>query len=344
MSILTLMPIIAGLTFMISFSISWLMSKAGLTDVPVGRSNHAAPTPPAGGLGVLCGLAAGFVSLTLLTPIAGVFADLPTILSLCFAIALLGIYDDLYSPPTMIKFGIFIGLSFLLIYILGPVTHLPAGQSLLQLPLSLAILGTLLWIFVVINSVNFMDGANGLMPGCMAIAFAGLAAVAHLMQAPQTLLLSLISSAAWAGFLPWNFRRKALIFSGDVGALTAGFIYAAAVLLLCHESANPSVAYLGVLLIFPFIVDVLLTLFWRARHGKNLLSPHRDHLYQRAIKRGVSHTQISAIYYSAFFTCSAIVFMMSTKSQAFISVAFAIMVFIAAILYIAAHKLWSVQD
>lgn len=335
--------IILGVTFIISCALSWLMNKAGLTDTPVGRSNHAAPTPTGGGLGVLCGLAAGLVSLTLLTPVEGVFAHLPAILSLCFAVALLGIYDDLYSPPTMVKFGVFIGLSWLLIYVLGPVTELPLGSANLVLPFSLAVFGSLLWVFVVINAVNFMDGANGLMPGCMAIAFAGLAALAHKIDAPQTFWLSLISSVAWVGFLPWNLRRKAIVFSGDIGAITAGFIYAAAILLLIRETQNPSAPYLGVLLIFPFIVDVLLTLLWRAKHQKNLLKPHRDHFYQRAIKSGLSHVQISLIYYSAFLACSGVVLMIFEKPQAYISSAFALTVLISTVLYITAHKLWSVR-
>jgi len=335
--------IVIIVSFLVAFVASRVMVIAGITDVPVDRSNHRVPTPTAGGVGVLCGLAAGFLSLSFLSSNIGVFTDLPAVLSLCFAMAMVGLYDDLYAPPTSIKFGIFIGMALLLIYVLGPVTTLPFGNEILKLPIVLAVAGTLLWIFVVTNAVNFMDGANGFMPGCMAIAFAGLAALSYKMHAPQTYWMCLISGAAWLGFLPWNFRRKALIFSGDIGAISAGFMYAAAVLLFARETASPMAAYFGALVVLPFITDVLLTLLWRVKYKKNLLMAHRDHLYQRAIRKGVSHAKISLIYYSGFAACLCAALLLSNKNHVLGSVGFAAAIIATALVYFLGLRVWRIR-
>ncbi len=330
--------------FSASFMASRLMVKVGVSDIPVGRSNHKAPVPTAGGLGVLCGVAAGCLALSLPWAGGGVFSDLPAILSLSFAIALTGFYDDLYSPPTEIKFGIFLVVSGLLIYALGVITALPIGGHVLSLPLWIGATGSVLWVFVVINSVNFMDGANGFMPGCIMIAFTALAAMSLKEQAIQTCWLASICAAGWAGFLPWNARKKAIIFAGDIGALLAGFMFAAAALLFIRETNNHNLVYMGPLLLLPFLADVLLTLLWRLKRRQNLLRPHRDHLYQRAIRCGLTHRRISLIYYAAFAICGAAAYGVLGQDSKVVFWGFAAMTALSIMVYSLGHMTWRVED
>src|SRR5690606_25369534 len=70
----------------------------------------------------------------------------------------------------------------------------------LQLPLVIAIAGSALWLIVLINAVNFMDGANGLAMGMAAIASAGLGLAAVLIGADMIALCALALSGALAGF------------------------------------------------------------------------------------------------------------------------------------------------
>ena len=334
---------VASLTFVVSFFAARLMINAGIADIPVTRSSHAQPTPTSGGLGVLCGVAAGFLMLSFFG-LGEIFSELSVLLSLSFAVALIGLYDDLFSPSTLIKFGIFIGIILLLIDFLGPVQQFPLGEYLLQLPFWAGGLGTLLWVFVVVNGVNFMDGVNGLMAGSMVIAFLGLCLTAHILAAEQTFWLGLILASAWAGFLQLNLRRNALLFSGDVGALFAGFLFAGGVLLLAHEVDRPTSICLGALLILPFLTDVLLTLLWRLIRKQNLLEPHRDHLYQRAIRNGVSHVKISLIYYALFSLCTVIAILIANQDQAVVSAVLLIMIIVSIMAYMAGHKSWRIAQ
>ena len=327
-----------------SLLITRLMVRAGVSDIPAARSNHRQPTPTAGGIGVLCAMAAAFFVLSFGPSPSVMYPKLPALLSLSFFIALVGLYDDLYGPPAALKFGIFIGVGCLLIYILSPVRSVLIGDAVLELPLFLSVLGTLLWVFVVINAVNFMDGANGLMAGSMVFAFAALGLIAYRLEAPQTFWLCTAAASAWLGVLPWNLRRKALIFSGDIGALLAGFIFASAVVLLAYESWTPASVYLGALIILPFLTDVLLTLLRRALKRENLLTPHREHLYQRAIASGVSHLRISLIYYAAVIVCAVLALALTNTSGVAVSAGFLAAIITSIGLYYIGGYIWRANN
>jgi len=141
-----------------------------------------------------------------------------------------------------------------------------------------------------------MDGANGLMGSFMFIALVFLCVIAMMSDAINTAVLSVVLAAAIAGFLPYNWKTRAHIFAGDVGALFVGFGYAIAVLLLVKETDNAGMLFVGPLLVLPFLTDILLTMLARARRKENLMSPHSSHIYQRLIRKGVGHTKVSLLY------------------------------------------------
>ena len=274
---------------------------AGVGDVANHRSAHSAITPTSGGLGFVAGFGATIIALTFMYVQGALVAEsLPRIfapsLSLIFAVSMLGLVDDVFSLSARVKFGTLVILCGAAVYLIGPVTSLPLGQNTLALPFIIAFLGSVLWVFVVVNAVNFMDGANGFMGAVMAIASLGLFGVSLMSGALGAMVLALINFAVLLGFLPYNSRRKALIFSGDVGALCIGFVFAIAVLMLVAEAGNSSMLYAGPLLILPFLTDVFLTLIRRARRGQNLLSAHNMHLYQRLIRHGWSHVKVTWLY------------------------------------------------
>ena len=131
-----------------------------------------------------------------------------------------------------------------------------------------------------------------------------------------------------------------MIFAGDIGALLAGFIFASAVVLLAYESWTPTSVYLGALIILPFLTDVLLTLLRRTLKQENLLQPHREHLYQRAITSGVSHVRISLIYYAAVILCALLALALSYTSGALVSVGFLAAIITSIGLYYIGGHIW----
>ena len=92
---------------------------------------------------------------------------------------------------------------------------------------------TILWVVVMVNAVNLIDGLDGLAAGMVAIA-AGAFFVYMVwpdaggpVEATTTAVLSAIVVGAAIGFLPWNFY-PAKIFMGDSGALLLGLVMAVA--------------------------------------------------------------------------------------------------------------------
>ena len=293
--LLTLVHLMA-FAFFVSLAISGFMMAAQVTDVPNGRSSHTVVTPTSGGIGVVAGMAAGLAILRMFYPQLEDPLLFFGIASLGVLVAVLGLVDDKFELPARLKFIVMIMVSLAVPAITGVPDGLPVAGQLLPIPYWIAYLGAALWVFVVVNAVNFMDGANGLMGGFMAVTSLGLAAFAFFADETSVAILAAGLAASLCGFLPYNARAKARIFCGDAGSLFTGFVFAAASLHLASRGHSPAALYAGPMLLLPFLVDVLLTLYIRLRRGENLLSPHKSHLYHLMIAAGRTHLQVSFSY------------------------------------------------
>lgn len=294
MTLFIVAPLIAA---SVAYVAAGLAGVCGPVQIPNGRSSHVNPTPVGGGLGVACGVGVALAAAAVLfEPVAadGEIARLASVVAIAGLVAALGALDDWLELAASAKLCLLILLSVAMALAAGPIETLPwGGGDGLALPPLWALAGSSLWVFTVINAVNFMDGANGLVGGAMAIAAAALAACALVAGADAAALGALALAGGLAGFLPWNARRRARVFLGDVGAVFAGGLFAG--LALVYGQAAPSGGvYLAPLLIAPLLADVLLTLAWRARRGAPLHEGHRDHAYQRRLRAGWSHQNVAA--------------------------------------------------
>ncbi|MGH8462978.1 MAG: hypothetical protein ACRER5_02455, partial [Pseudomonas sp.] len=149
---------------------------------------------------------------------------------------------------------------------------------------------TLFFTTSLINIWNFMDGINGI-----ATTQAILAGVAFALVLPGAFAVAgIVLALACLGFLPFNFPR-ARIFMGDVGSGALGYAVAG---LLCLASVVTPVSWL--LLLVPltaFLVDAGFTLLARMLSGQRWMEPHTQHLYQRAVKSGATHTSVTGMYF-----------------------------------------------
>ncbi|MEO1040043.1 MAG: hypothetical protein AAFX09_10890 [Pseudomonadota bacterium] len=275
-----------------SLFVALLMMRAGVIDEPNARSNHASPTPRAGGLGVVAGLgAAGLIALSY--PVAP--AEAAVVIGFALMLGALGLIDDLFTPSSVLKFALITAACLIAAGLVGPVRAL-AFNAQIALPLAypIALLGSGLFLFVVVNASNFMDGADamlaaGLIPAGLGLVFAGLAT-----GSLATSLAGAALAGGLFGFLLVN-RPPARVFAGDVGSLCAGALYGAGALAFAGKGVPGSV-WLAPLFVLPFLADVLLTMLRRARGGRLSLAAHREHAYQRLIASGWSHGQTALAY------------------------------------------------
>jgi UDP-N-acetylmuramyl pentapeptide phosphotransferase/UDP-N-acetylglucosamine-1-phosphate transferase len=306
----TLWPLFGamGAAALVALAIGRAMIDAGLADQPDAlRKLHRAPTPTAGGLAIVGGVGAGALALLAISGPAALSGMTPALALLAIGAAL-GLADDLLVLGAGPKLAV---MSVVAIAVAATGTRVDALdfgapdmgagalERVLHLPLFLAVAGSALWLLVMVNAVNFLDGANGMAMGCLALGLTGLAALSGMAGAGGPAALAAVAAAACAGFLVWN-APSGRLFAGDAGALGAGLL-AGALGLWAGASGVP---VWGVALCFlPILADAILTVAWRASKGRDLSKPHRDHAYQIGIRAGVSHRHMALLYWGLTLHC-----------------------------------------
>ncbi len=290
-------PIRILLVFALGFVPALVLCRLVITlrimDAPTeARKIQTTAIPSAGGLGFAMATALAVVAVTELTNWSLTSTIFITSGGALAALAL-GLADDLFRVPAGAKLLSLIAVA-LGMTVLGVRTDVlePWPGISFALPVALAVAGSMFWLVVVINAVNFMDGANGVSMGMAAIAAVGLAAASGFIGAWSIALLAGALSGALAGFLILNVQGR--LFAGDTGALFAGAILGGLGLELVR--LRPDLLFVPPMLLLPYLSDVLLTLAWRGKHGKKLFVAHRDHVYQIAMRAGLKHWQVAAVH------------------------------------------------
>ncbi len=269
-----------------ALAVGWLArSRAArlALDEPNARSLHTVPVPRTGGIGLLTGVAAGWL-------LAGVHWPWVfwSAIALIISISLL---DDLRGLSAAVRFPVHLLAASLAVLALLP----EAGG----LTIAIAVL-LVAWMC---NLYNFMDGSDGLAGGMACSGFLFYAIAAATAGSTQFALLNLAVAAAAAGFLLHNFH-PARIFLGDAGAVTLGFL--AATLGLIGWRQQDWTWWFPLLVFSPFIVDASVTLARRVLSGARFWEAHRDHYYQRLVRLGIGHRRTALLEY-ALMTCSGLV-------------------------------------
>ena len=217
------MPFLVALlfSFLITPLVIKLAVKYGFMDIPKDeRRVHKKPIPLAGGLAmyisfVICVLIFNNITRETISLIAG-----------SSIIVISGLYDDKIglSPKKKIVFQLLAGVCL----VLGGVkidflnNPLRIGDAIIELNyLSVPI--TLFWVCGITNTINLIDGLDGLADGVSMICAVSLMFIAYRFGYIQVAIISAILAGACLGFLPFNFN-PAKIFMGDTGALFLGFI------------------------------------------------------------------------------------------------------------------------
>ena len=298
---------IGVLAFFGSLAVSGFISIAGLGDASDDRSAHSGTIPTAGGVGILAGMGLSLCAIGVIFPELNLPRGFAPVTALLFAIGMLGLVDDVLTLGAKVKFGLMLLICGAAVWLIGPPETLPFTGGAVTLPPTIGFIGAMLWVFVVMNAVNFMDGANGMMGLSLMIANFGLFGMGLIGGSATTLLLSGLSLMVIFGFIPYNLRKRARVFAGDVGSLSLSFLFDVTVLFLIAETPDATYHLVGPILILPILADVLLTMVRRVRDKDNLLQAHNKHLYQRLIRQGVGHLTVSWFYALAALLCANVV-------------------------------------
>jgi UDP-GlcNAc:undecaprenyl-phosphate GlcNAc-1-phosphate transferase len=169
---------------------------------------------------------------------------------------------------------------------------------------------TVLWIAGMINSINFIDGLDGLSSGIGLIAAVTLGVISLTPQVGQPLVAVLCFALAGSllGFLRWNFH-PASIFVGTSGVMFIGYTLA---LLSILGTAKVAVAML--VLGVP-IIDAFWIIVRRLVQGRSPFSPDRGHLHHRLLDIGLSHRQTVLLIYGICIGLGALAMLLTGATQ-----------------------------
>ncbi len=151
-----------------------------------------------------------------------------------------------------------------------------------------AIPATVLWLVVVMNAVNLIDGLDGLAAGLSLGIVALLFVVSVLNAQPLGVLVGASLAGALLGFLRHN-SHPATIFLGDSGSLFVGFVLGAWSLLAWQKSAT-GVAVLVLVVGFALpLGDTAFAVVRRIAAGRRPWEPDAGHIHHRLVGGGLSH-------------------------------------------------------
>jgi UDP-GlcNAc:undecaprenyl-phosphate GlcNAc-1-phosphate transferase len=276
-----------------------LAFRWGVTDRPGGRRMHQGEVPRLGGIALFTGfvgaglLVFGLSYIDLWEPIGAEDRKLLTGVLLGSAVIFLfGLWDDLRQLPPWPQFVAQFVVALIAIafdIIIERVTF-PIYDRLIIFPDWITYPLTVFWVMGMINTVNWLDGLDGLAAGVTAIASLLFAVHAYSLGQTTVALFPLALAAACLGFLPFNFY-PGRIFMGSSGSMVLGFGLASLSILAPAKVAT-ALLVLGV----P-IVDVAWLIIERWRRG-NPTQSGRDHLHYRLLDLGLSQRQIVLLYYT----------------------------------------------
>ncbi|MGI8908927.1 MAG: glycosyltransferase family 4 protein [Candidatus Sumerlaeaceae bacterium] len=263
---------------------------------PTARGSHTVPTPRLGGVGAAIGFYAAALLISPWIPVAPSAWYTALLVGGCWALVG-GVLDDVFELPPRWKTLVQLAAAF------SPIA-LGYWPSTLALPLFKTLTfgfvagSILLFLFVMLmmNAVNFMDGMDGhaALFGIVTAATIGLFLFWYGFWYRALEYGTAIALASCVlGLLLFNYPGRPLdskTFMGDGGSQFIGF--ALAILSLraaegAHPARFPLIASL--ILYSPFIFDVAYTMLLRFRRGEDLRHAHREHLYQRLMVAGWSH-------------------------------------------------------
>jgi UDP-GlcNAc:undecaprenyl-phosphate GlcNAc-1-phosphate transferase len=268
-----------------------------------GRHIHLRPTPRLGGIAIYL----AFVLTLLCIPFLGnlvtdIFkANLPKLIALLAPatfIFFFGIYDDFRGASAPLKVA-FQTMAAAMVYASGfriENISAPLGGAW-ELPMLLSFPLTALWIVLITNAFNLIDGIDGLAAGASVFALLSILVFSIAQANPEISIITVALVGAVIGFLRYNFN-PATIFLGDSGSLFLGFM-AAALSLAGSQKGSTIVAIAIPLVSFGLpVTEAGLSLARRFLGGQPLLAGDRGHIHHRLLQLGLTQRQAVILLYA----------------------------------------------
>jgi UDP-GlcNAc:undecaprenyl-phosphate GlcNAc-1-phosphate transferase len=299
-----------------------VVRRRGLFDHPSARRVNTLPVARGGGIAVV-------VAFTVIGGIVVVFGDSipatpthvgmtrwePIALFLGGALAAgIGAIDDFFDLRARWQLLGQVGLAIFAIALGVTVSSIanPIGPGPIPFAAPFGLFFTAVWIVGMMNSINFIDGLDGLSSGIALIAAVTLGVLSLTVTTgqPVVALLWFTLAGGLLGFLRWNFH-PASIFQGSAGVMFLGYTLAVLSIL------GAAKVVVALLVLGVPIIDTFWVIVRRLSHGTSPFTPDRGHLHHRLLDLGLGHRATVVLIYAICAVLGAMSLVVSTATQVY---------------------------
>jgi UDP-GlcNAc:undecaprenyl-phosphate GlcNAc-1-phosphate transferase len=227
-------------------------------------------------------------------------AGLPGLLLLGGVTAGVFAIDDKWGINAWVKLAIQTVLAVVAVEVFGFKIHFLLVLPFLQIhdlgPLILPI--TVFWILGMQNTVNLLDGVDGLAAGVVAVTAVVLLVAAAGRQTDDVVPLAAALAAVCGAFLVFNFN-PARIFMGDSGAYFLGLMLALLSVAGVAKVAIVAAIAVPVLAMGIPIADAALAIIRRRLSGRSFAHADAQHIHHLLLQAGLTQRQTCILFYCA---------------------------------------------
>ena len=293
----------------IAFAVSYILTpylaqvgkKQNMVDLPNHRKIHNGAIPNLGGIVIFFGF---LLSLLFIVQIEG---QIKILLAAGVIILLLGMVDDIVDLSPKLKFIIQMVPALMVIISNADLINIFINNQLKSFDLLGYLLYPILilWIVGVTNSINLIDGLDGLACGVSIITLITFFILGLKQNFESLNLVSIALTGSLLAFLRFNFY-PAKIFLGDSGSTFSGFMLASLGALWVLKSQNAIFIFVPPIVLALPIFDTLFAIYRRYRSHKPIFQADKKHLHHRLLNRGISHKNVVLILWGVTALCSII--------------------------------------
>ncbi len=290
---------VAFITSLVLVEIIIKISKKYLIyDYPGKHKRHKEPTPNLGGTAILLSSWTAIIISLQISP--GSFVEIeraiPNIFLGSMLIYFIGLIDDFHPVGAWIKLGVQV-VTGLILYFGGlsiDIISLPLlGTTALD---GLSIVITVLWVVILSNAINLIDGLDGLAAGVSIIGFATMVVIGILYAIKSVVMISLSLSGAIFAFWLYN-RFPARVFLGDNGSLLIGYFFAVVSLAVPIKSYTTAALFMPLVALGVPLIEAISSFTRRLVAGRNVMAADRRHIFHYMSYAGLSQRQVVYLFY-----------------------------------------------
>ena len=276
--------------------IQWFCERARILDNPGPLKIHTRPVPRLGGVAIFFAVLAAVFTAN--HQIGAAEWHFLTAASVVWTVGLLDDLRGLHPIPR------------LLAQVAAAAILWSGGWHLHILGLALGGLGDLaavcIFVILLVNSWNFLDGSDGLAAGFTCVVALSYAILPQGLLSPGGFAIACALATACAAFLFFN-AHPASIFLGDSGSTLLGFLVA--FLGLDYTRATPSTRHTQ---LFPLVVaslpllDAVRIVIQRIIQHGSVFEGSRNHFYDQILAKGQSPRKVAFISWAVGLICAGV--------------------------------------